>query len=221
MSVNTILDEIDLDHFRVTIFGSSRIKESEPVYLQIYDLAKHIATRNFDIVTGGGPGIMEAANKGHKDGRKNNNSQSVGLNIKLPHEQQPNIHLDVYKEFDKFSSRLDTFMKLSNIIIVAPGGIGTLLEFLYTWQLIQVKHICNIPIILLSTIWDGLIDWIFNYPLKQGFLDEEDFNNLLLAKDNTEALWIIDQFHEAFLKGNDYCSDHFLKYCVNSRMDKL
>jgi len=193
MSPDSFEDEIDLQHFRVTIFGSSRIKESEQVYLQIYDLAKHIAARNIDIVTGGGPGLMEAANKGHRDGRKDNECHSLGLNIKLPHEQQPNLHLDVYKEFDYFSSRLDTFMRLSNIAIVAPGGIGTLLELLYTWQLVQVRHIYNLPIILLGEMWKGLIRWMRDHPLQLGFIDKEDFDKLHIAHNNQEALTIIDQ----------------------------
>jgi uncharacterized protein (TIGR00730 family) len=214
-------DEIDLHHFRVTIFGSSRIKESEPVYLQIYDLAKHIAARNIDIVTGGGPGLMEAANKGHRDGRKDNECQSLGLNIKLPHEQQPNLHLDVYKEFEYFSSRLDTFMRLSNIIIVAPGGIGTLLELLYTWQLVQVRHIYHLPIILLGEMWKGLITWMRDNPLKLGFIDEDDFKKLYITHNNQEALVIIDQFHQAFLKGDTSRLDHGEKYRVDPNDEGL
>ena len=129
--------DIDVEHFRVTIFGSARLKSDDPRYKQIQSLAKMVAKEGFDVVTGGGAGIMEAANKGHKEGRKGNKDiHSFGLNIKLPMEQVANKHLDIKKDFERFSNRLDYFMYLSNIVVVAPGGIGTLLELYYTWQLV-------------------------------------------------------------------------------------
>ena len=125
--------QIDVERFRVAIFGSARIKENDSRYKQIYTLAKMIAAEGFDVVTGGGPGIMEAANKGHKDGRKKGKIvHSFGLNIVLPKEQTANKHLDIKKDFERFSERLDYFMYLSNVVVVAPGGVGTLLEFFYT-----------------------------------------------------------------------------------------
>ena len=104
---------IDKKHFRVAIFGSARIKPNDPRYKQIYSLAKRIASAGFDVVTGGGPGIMEAANKGHREGRKKGKHvHSFGLNIMLPMEQSANKHLDIKKDFKRFSERLDYFMNL-------------------------------------------------------------------------------------------------------------
>jgi len=183
--------ELNLNHFRVTIFGSARIQENDPIYQQIYNLAKEVGKHNIDIVTGGGPGLMDAANSGHQAGRTNNDSQSVGLNITLEHEQSANKHLDIKMQFEQFSERLDSFIKLSNIVVVAPGGVGTLLELFYTWQLIQVKKTERKEIIMLGTMWPELIEWIKTSPLKNQLMKEEDFTYIHLAKDNKEAMDII------------------------------
>ena len=202
MNDTNSFDEPYAHHFRVAIFGSARITKNDPAYQQIYELAKLIAAENIDIVTGGGPGIMDAANSGHQDGRKNTNCYSIGLNICLPDEQKPNLHLDIKKEFHRFSKRLDTFMNLSNAVIVAPGGVGTLLEFAYTWQLLQVKHIANIPIILLGTMWEEFLKWVHQHPLKNQFLDEEDLQSLFIANDIQKAFSIIQQCHKYYLEGH-------------------
>ncbi|MCK5561578.1 MAG: LOG family protein [Thermoplasmata archaeon] len=202
MSDDTAFDEeLYKEHFRVTIFGSARIKEEDPIYQEIYELSKKIAAENIDVVTGGGPGLMAAANKGHKDGRKSDDVQSIGLNIVLPHEQQANRHLDIKREFEKFSERLDHFMKLSNAIIVAPGGVGTLLEFFYAWQLIQVKKKEHIPIIMLGDMWPELLKWIEYYPLNRKLLDVQDINHIQVAKTIDEAFAIIKNYHERFKRG--------------------
>jgi predicted Rossmann-fold nucleotide-binding protein len=177
----------------------------------VYKLAKLIAAENIDVITGGGPGLMQAACQGHCDGRKNNDSQSIGLNILMPLEQKPNRHLDIKSEFDRFSERLDAFMILSDAVVVAPGGVGTVLEFAYTWQLVQVKHICNIPIILMGEMWASFLDWIKEYPLKNGLLKKIDVDRLILAKDANDAIKIIKKFHEGFKKGDDICLN-FKKY---------
>ena len=133
-------------HYRVAIFGSARTKEGDPKYQEVFEISKGLAAAGFDIVTGGGPGIMLAANAEHQS--VPSDGHSIGLNIKLPFEQEANKFLDIKKGFDRFSGRLDTFMALSDAVIVAPGGIGTLLELFYSWQLIQVQHVCETPIIL-------------------------------------------------------------------------
>ncbi len=201
---------IDKKHFRVAIFGSARIKPNDPRYRQIYSLAKRIASAGFDVVTGGGPGIMEAANKGHKDGRKEGRRvHSFGLNIMLPQEQSANKHLDIKKDFKRFSERLDYFMNLSNVVVVAPGGVGTLLEFFYTWQLIQVKHICSIPIIFMGDMWPELIEWIEKWPLKKRLLDRHDLHPLFLAKHCSEAMQIIKKTHQDYIEGGtDFCNNY-------------
>jgi len=151
MSPN-IREEIMEDNFRVVIFGSARIKEGTKEYERIFNLARMIGKEGMDVVTGGGPGLMDAAMSGHNVGRKDGKGHEIGLQIKLPHEQQDSKHFDVKEEFERFSDRLDTFASLANVIVVAPGGIGTALELFYTWQLAQVNHTCKTPIILVGNI---------------------------------------------------------------------
>ena len=133
---------IDKDKFRVIVFGSSRLQPDSRPYQDIFKLGFELGQRNMDVVTGGGPGLMEAANKGHIEGSKDsdNDSQSIGIRIELPFIEPANESLDVSKSFAKFSQRLDEFIRISNFVVVAPGGIGTLLEFAYVWQLLQVGH---------------------------------------------------------------------------------
>jgi uncharacterized protein (TIGR00730 family) len=187
----TFEDEVLRDRFRVVVFGSARIKKGQERYEEIFELAKKIAENEMDIVTGGGPGIMEAANAGHHAGRKDCNSHSIGFTVKLPFEENFNEYLDVRKHFDRFSGRLDHFMALANVVVVMPGGVGTCLEFFYTWQLIQVKHMHRIPIILIGEMWEGLIQWAAEQPVKKGFISPEDLNNLYIVHSNEEALGII------------------------------
>jgi uncharacterized protein (TIGR00730 family) len=205
------------EHFHVCIFGSARISEGDPAYRLVEELSGMIAEEGLDVVTGGGPGLMEAANKGHKKGRVDVDTHSIGLNIKLPKEQGPNAHLDIKKEFSRFSERLDNFMLLSNVVVVAPGGVGTLLELFYAWQLVQVEHICNIPIILLGDMWTELIDWIEKWPLKLGLLSRDDMIPLFHAQDSEEAMKIIRKAFEEYKKGGeDFCLS-FDKYSVDYR----
>lgn len=193
-------------HFRVAIFGSARIKPNDPRYNQIYSLARMIAEEGMDVVTGGGPGLMEAANKGHHEGRKSQKVRSLGLNIMLPVEQAANKHLDIQKDFRIFSKRLDYFMQLSNVVVVAQGGIGTLLELMYTWQLMQVEHTCHVPIILLGDMWPPFIEWIENWPLRKKMLSDEDMHPIFLADHVREAMKIIRKAHHDFRhRGPNYC----------------
>ena len=173
---------IDINHFRVAIYGSARIKKNDKNYKSIKELAKRIGEKNIDIITGGGPGTMEAANAGHRAGSKGSTSKSFGLLIRLPREQTANKHLDVKREFKIFSERLDNFVALSNVVVVAPGGIGTLLELFYTWQLVQVKHSCNIPIILLGRQYKFLLKWVRKFLVKRGYVDKKRFGFYILCK---------------------------------------
>ncbi|MAG78619.1 hypothetical protein CL616_04620 [archaeon] len=199
-------------HFRVAIFGSARMKKSDPDYYEVQKLAKSLAREEIDVITGGGPGLMDAASKGHHTGRKGKKVHSIGLSIKLPFEKVDSYHLDVKKEFPKFSKRLDTFMKLSNIVVVAPGGIGTILEFFYTWQLMQVKHICSTPIILLGDMWPGLIRWIKKEPLKRKLLNKEDIELVYRVKNYREAMKIVKEAHKEFQKGGKNFCLNYKKY---------
>lgn len=197
---NSLASELKKDDFRVTIFGSARIKKGDAIYKRVYNLAKKIGKLGFDIVTGGGPGMMEAANAGHHSGDPNQKSDSIGLTIKLPTESKGNKHLEIKKHFNKFSKRLDNFMALSNVVIVTPGGIGTCLELFYTWQLIQVKHIQPIPMILYGEMWENLIKWVKKYSLRDGLISHNDLNWIYIAKNQTQAMKIILKEHKKYLK---------------------
>ncbi len=186
------MPKLNKNQFRVTIFGSARIKRNDPAYQEIFDLAKSLGERDIDVVTGGGPGLMEAGNAGHRAGNAGK-SLSIGLQIKLPKEQKDNMHLDIKKEFHQFSGRLDEFMSLSNAVVVAQGGVGTLLELFYTWQHAQVHHIKHIPIILMGDMWPGLIEWLKREPLKRKMFNSEDLLLLYTVKTYTGVLEIIDQ----------------------------
>ncbi|PIN92926.1 hypothetical protein COU54_05010 [Candidatus Pacearchaeota archaeon CG10_big_fil_rev_8_21_14_0_10_31_24] len=210
MTLKRIEEELKKQDFRVTIFGSARIRENDQKYKQIHDLGKQIGNKGWDIVTGGGPGLMKAANTGHKsakpDGKR---GHSIGLGIKLPHEQDANTGVEFFKEFRLFTDRLDDFMLLSNAIVVTSGGIGTVLELFYTWQLMQVKHACHIPVILLGEMWPPLIKWVENHPLKNKYLGKEDMHLLFLAKDNKEVMKVLDKAHNHFIEGKkDFCTNY-------------
>jgi len=201
--------ELKKNHYRIAVFGSARYKPDEQYYKEAYDLGKQVGERGFDIVTGGGPGIMEAANAGHKIGNKDNNCHSIGLTIRLPFENEPNEYLDLHKHFDNFSERLDTFMILSQVLVVMPGGIGTCLELFYSWQLTQVKHICSIPIVLHGSMWENLVKWIKDNPLHGGTISQHDLHNIHLARDMEHVLDIIDQFHKVFEEeGENFCLNY-------------
>jgi predicted Rossmann-fold nucleotide-binding protein len=207
-------EEKDKSHFRVSIFGSARIEKGTPIYDEIYNLSKLIAQAEMDIVTGGGPGLMNSASEGHHAGRKSLKTHSIGLGINLPFKQKEAVHLDIKREFDRFSKRLDNFMQFSNAVVVAPGGVGTLLELLYTWQLMQVKQICHIPIILLGEMWLELVRWIKEWPLKSKLLDEDDVELFFLAKNCGEAFAIIEEAHKRFKEGDE-------QFCLNYKKYKI
>ena len=187
--LDALVTEIGTDYFRVSIFGSARIKPSTEEYMEVYDLAKKLAKNNADIVTGGGPGLMEAANAGAKDG--SSKSKSFGLHVDLPFETTPNEHLDITYHHKRFSSRLDEFMRISHAVIVTPGGIGTILELLYTWQLIQVSHISERPIILVGKMWTGLLEWMKSEPLNKQLIDKSDFNNIKIVQNVDEVIVLL------------------------------
>ncbi len=196
--LDSLVTEIGSDYYRVSIFGSARIKKNTDEYNQVYDLAKKLTQNKADIVTGGGPGLMEAANIGAKDGSPD--SKSFGLHIDLPFETFPNEHLDITFHHKKFSSRLDEFMRISHAIIVTPGGIGTILELLYTWQLIQVDHIQPRPIILLGDMWDGLINWMKSEPLKRNLINKSDFDNIKAVQNINDVITILEPQIKNFYK---------------------
>lgn len=183
-------------HFRVAMFGSARIKEGDKVYQEVFELAKMLAEKRYDVITGGGPGIMEAANAGHIAGDTEGLSESIGLGIELAHEQTINDFVEFRKNFDRFAERLETFAKLSSVFVVCPGGIGTMLELFYCWQLVQVKKMPFKPIILVGEMWERLIYWVIDYALKDNLISASDFNYIHIVKTNAEAVELISRFKQ-------------------------
>jgi hypothetical protein len=196
------LRKLDEDRFyRVCIFGSARIKPETKPYTDVFELARYLSWEGIDVLTGGGPGLMEAANKGARLGReeKKTKNLSYGLTIQLEFEPEPNRHLDIKRHHHKFSSRLDDFMRLSNSVVCTPGGIGTLLEFFFVWQLIQVRHATPRPIVLLEKkFWEGVLDWMKTEPLARGLLGEKDFSIIHMVDTPAEAFDIISAHHQEF-----------------------
>ena len=161
LELDNALRKAEQGHFRVAIFGSARIDPEDAIYLAVNEVARKLAVMGIDIVTGGGPGLMEAANRGVGDARMKR-VRSYGLPLDIPGFREiANAHLDIKSMHQRFSSRLDEFMRLSDGIVVAPGGIGTLLELFYTWQLTQLSLVEPMPVILLGRdFWSGMIEWI-------------------------------------------------------------
>lgn len=168
----------------VSIFGSSRLPEESFYYQEAFKVARLLSQAGFSIITGGGPGIMEAANKGAKNGR----GKSIGLNIEIPHEQRPNKYLDISLNFRYFFVRKLMFIKYSIGFIIFPGGFGTLDELFEALTLVQTGKIISFPIILYgSDYWKGLIEWLKNSPQSLGALSIDDLKYFEII-DNPEAV---------------------------------
>jgi len=168
----------------VAIFGSARITPEHPYYALAEDLAKRLSDAGFSVISGGGPGIMEAANKGAYAGT----SPSVGLNIQLPHEQSANAYQDVSHTFQHFFARKVMFVKLSCAFVMMPGGFGTLDELMEVLTLVQTGKIRRVPVILVnSKFWGGLLDWVRGQLLSDGLIGIDD-PNLLQVIDDPQAV---------------------------------
>ena len=195
------LDQIQperVEHYRVSVFGSSRIQRGDPIYEQVKTLCSELAKMGADIVTGGGPGLMEAANAGAREGQVNSRSRSFGLAIHLPTEESANPFVDKVFRHRTFFSRLHHFIRLSSAFIVFPGGIGTGLELFMVWQLLQVKHVAGHPLILVGTMWDGLIEWIQSSMVARGLVSPADMEKVSVVGSSEEAIPIIRASFERF-----------------------
>ena len=182
----------------VSIFGSARTKDDNPYYELAVEISKSIAEAGYGIITGGGPGIMEAGNRGaHLAG-----GTSVGLNIDLPFEQHDNPYIDNDKslDFDYFFVRKVMFVKYSQGFVVMPGGFGTLDELFEAITLIQTHKIEKFPIILVgSTFWSGLFDWIKSTMLQFGNISPEDLDLINIVDTKEEVVEIIDAFYKGHI----------------------
>ncbi len=187
-----------VEHYRVSIFGSSRIRRGDPIYDQVKKLSFELAHMGIDIVTGGGPGLMEAANSGAIEGQIESHARSFGLAIHLPSEEQSNPFVDKVFRHRTFFSRLHHFVRLSSAFIVFPGGIGTALEMFMVWQLLQVKHMRQHPLILVGTMWNGLIEWMRATMVERGLVSPPDLDVVSVVSSSEEAIPIIAASYERF-----------------------
>ncbi len=182
----------------VSVFGSARTPRDHPHYKMAEEIAAKLVRHGYGVITGGGPGIMEAGNKGaHSEGGK-----SVGLNIVLPFEQFNNIYIDRDKllTFDYFFVRKVMFIKYSQGFVVLPGGFGTMDEFFEALTLIQTNKIGRFPIVLVGkNYWTGLLDWIKTTILENKYVSEEDLELFSIVEDATEAVKVIDDFYSKYL----------------------
>lgn len=182
----------------VSIFGSARTQPDDPYYLLAEEIAAQLTQQGYGIITGGGPGIMEAGNKGAHKGK----GKSVGLGIDLPFEQSSNPYIDTdkYIEFDYFFVRKLMFVKYSQGFVVLPGGFGTLDELFEALTLIQTHKIGNFPIVMIGTdYWSGLVDWIKDRILAAGNINKSDLEIFHLVDEPEEAVKIIDNFYSKYL----------------------
>jgi uncharacterized protein (TIGR00730 family) len=147
------------DRYRVTIFGSARVQPGDEVYEQVKALAARLSAVGCDILTGGGPGLMQAANEGAQLGDPGDRTRSVGIRVALPFEQGANPFVEEIYTHRTFFSRLHHFVRLSSAYVVMPGGLGTTLELVLVWQLLQVSHLRKLPLILVGEMWRELVAW--------------------------------------------------------------
>lgn len=181
----------------VSIFGSARTKNDNPYYDLTERIAKRITDMGFGVITGGGPGIMEAANKGAFE----NGGTSVGLNIELPFEQQSNPYINKHNsiDFDYFFVRKVMFVKYAQGFVVMPGGFGTLDELFEAITLIQTKKVDRFPIILVGrSYWQGLYDWIKNTMAHERNISPEDLHLIELVDTEDEVVQILTNFYDQF-----------------------
>jgi uncharacterized protein (TIGR00730 family) len=182
----------------VTIFGSARVKQGHVYYKMADEIAFQLVQHGYGVITGGGPGIMEAGNRGAKRAK----GKSVGLNIYLPHEQKGNDYIDPDKliTFDYFFVRKVMFVKYSQGFIVMPGGLGTLDELTEALTLIQTKKIGRFPIVLVGKkFWKGLLEWWKKVLVTEKMISEEDFELFNLVDTPEEAVKVIDEFYSRYL----------------------
>ena len=188
------------DRYRVTIFGSARAKPGTFAYEETKRVAAALAEMGCDIVTGGGPGLTQAANEGAKIAAEQ--GKSLGIRVDLPFEQEANPFVEQAFEHRTFFTRLHHFVLASDAFIVAPGGIGTVLETMLIWQLLQVRHLEQTPLILVGRMWPGLIEWArssmlsFDPPLANA----EDLDIAQCVANGDEAIGILREHHSQWVR---------------------
>jgi uncharacterized protein (TIGR00730 family) len=176
-------------HYSVTIFGSARIRPDHQLYHDVKRLSRALSELRCRVITGGGPGLMQAANEGARLGDPDDVLRSIGIRVELPFEQGANPFVEQVYTHGTFFSRLHQFVRLSQAFVVVAGGIGTLLETAMVWQLLQVRHIRDIPLILVGPMWRELAEWIGR--------SMAEHQPALVNRDDTELALCVDTVDEA------------------------
>jgi hypothetical protein len=190
------------ERYRVTIFGSARAQLGTYVYDEVKRIATALAEMGCDIITGGGPGLMQAANEGAAAANAPERNRSVGIRVDLPFEQEVNPFVEQAFEHKTFFTRLHHFVLTSDAFVVAPGGIGTVLELTMIWQLLQVKHVHDTPLILVGKMWAELVTWAkTNLLMPQlALASAEDLAIPLCVNTADEAIALIREHHARWLQ---------------------
>jgi uncharacterized protein (TIGR00730 family) len=185
------------ERYRVTIFGSARAKPGTFVYDEVRRVAAALAEMGCDIITGGGPGLMQAANEGAAAVHAPERNRSVGIRVDLPFEQEVNPFVEQAFEHKTFFTRLHHFVLTSDAFVVAPGGIGTVLELMMVWQLLQVRHVRDTPLILVGKMWADLVDWARGHLLttQPPLANPEDMTIPQCVNTADEAIALVREHH--------------------------
>lgn len=187
-------------HYRVTIFGSARVPKEHWVYAAVRDLSAELTRLGCDIITGGGPGLMEAANEGVSLGDPTQARRSLGIRVDLPFEQNANPFVTEVFDHQTFFTRLHHFVLVSDAFVVVPGGIGTVLETMMIWQLLQVRKLHNVPLILAGKMYAELVEWCKTYMLRPDcpLASAADMSIPICVNDGPSILPIIREHHAAW-----------------------
>jgi hypothetical protein len=190
------------ERYRVTIFGSARAKPGTFVYDEVKRVAAALAEMGCDIITGGGPGLMQAANEGATAANAPERNRSVGIRVELPFEQEVNPFVEQAFEHKTFFTRLHHFVLTSDAFVVTPGGIGTVLELMMIWQLLQVKHVHDTPLILVGKMWTGLVDWARGHlsESQPPLANPEDMTIPRCVNTADEAIALLREHHAKWLQ---------------------
>jgi uncharacterized protein (TIGR00730 family) len=190
------------DRYRATIFGSARVPKDHWVYQAVRDLAAELTRLDCDIVTGGGPGLMQAANEGVHLANPSATSGSMGIRVDLPFEQEVNAFVTEAFEHGTFFTRLQHFVLVSDAFIVVPGGIGTVLETMMVWQLLQVQKLHNTPLILVGQMYADLVEWCKATMLRPDcpLASPQDMTIPVCVNDAASTLRLIREHHAAWMK---------------------
>lgn len=185
------IETLSTVHNAVTVFGSARVKPDDIYYQKTETLARLLVQEKFSVITGGGPGVMEAANKGAAEA----GGKSVGLNIKLPYEQKPNPYANIHLDYKYFFVRKVMFVKYAVAYVIMPGGFGTMDELFEALTLIQTRKIKAFPLILMgSEYWQGLIDWLKNTMIKNGKILAADLDLIQVVDEPEEVVKLIKKY---------------------------